>query len=108
MKSEKSGEHLIVYLTGEIDHCSADALRVGIERLLQDRRIKRLTLDFSQVSFMDSSGIGMIIGRYKTMASRGGAIHARAMQPSVERLFHMAGLHRIITQEYAEDGEKHE
>ena len=45
---------------------------------------------------MDSSGIGMIIGRYRTMKARGGRVSAVGLRPPVDRLFHMAGLHRII------------
>ncbi|MBQ7886316.1 MAG: anti-sigma factor antagonist [Clostridia bacterium] len=106
MMTEKSGEQLIVYLSGEIDHCCAEKLRREIEGCLEDHSIRRLTMDFSRVSFMDSSGIGMLIGRYKTMADRGGSVFARGMQPSVSRLFHMAGLHRIITEQESEGGVK--
>ena len=106
MITEKSGEHLIVYLSGEIDHCCAEKLRKEIEEKLGDSSILRLTMDFSRVSFMDSSGIGMLIGRYRTMAERGGCVFARGMQPTVSRLFRMAGLHRIIKEEEPEGGVK--
>jgi len=102
MMTEKNGNHLIVYLSGEIDHCCAEKLRKEIESRLQDRSVLRLTMDFSRVSFMDSSGIGMLIGRYKTMAERGGQVFARGMQPTVKRLFCMAGLHRIIAEQESE------
>lgn len=105
MVTERFGEHLIVYLSGEIDHCCAEKLRREIEEYLCDRLIRRLTLDFSHVGFMDSAGIGMLIGRYKTMAERGGCVFARGMKPSVERIFRMAGLHRIIS-EYESEGKK--
>lgn len=98
MIAEKNAGNLIVYLSGEIDHCCAEKLRNEIEEKLQDQSIVKLILDFSRVSFMDSSGIGMLIGRYRTMAERGGRVFARGMQPTVKRLFHMAGLHRIIAE----------
>lgn len=101
VKSRKSGDQLIVYLSGEIDHCTAERLRGEIEVLLGDARIRRLVLHFENVSFMDSSGVGMIIGRYKTMRERGGTVMACGLCPSMEKLFHMAGLHRIIAQEDA-------
>ena len=47
--------------------------------------------------FMDSSGVGMIIGRYKTMKAHGGSVYAQGLNPPIDRLFHLAGLHRIIT-----------
>ena len=99
VKSRKTGDQLIVYLSGEIDHCAADGLRRDIEKLLEDARIRRLILNFERVSFMDSSGVGMIIGRYKTMRERGGSVGACGMNPVVDKLFRMAGLHRIIAQE---------
>ena len=72
LQTTKQGDALTVYLTGEIDHCVAEGLRNEIEMLIVAHDPHRLILDFSQVSFMDSSGIGMIIGRYKTMIARGG------------------------------------
>ena len=66
LQTTKQGDALTVYLTGEIDHCVAEGLRNEIEMLIVAHDPHRLILDFSQVSFMDSSGIGMIIGRYKT------------------------------------------
>ena len=101
VKSRKDGDQLIVYLCGEIDHCTADRLRGEIESLLGDARIRRLVLNFENVGFMDSSGVGMIIGRYKTMRERGGTMTACGLHPPMEKLFHMAGLHRIIAQEHA-------
>lgn len=99
VKSRKNDDQLIVYLSGEIDHCTADKLRGEIETLLEDAKIRRLVLNFENVGFMDSSGVGMIIGRYKTMRERGGSVAACGLKPMTEKLFRMAGLHRIIVQE---------
>ena len=99
LESRRTGDRLCVHLSGEIDHCAASELRAQIEELLQDASIRSLWLDFTDVSFMDSSGVGMIIGRYKTMRERGGSVAACGLKPPVEKLFRMAGLHRIITQE---------
>ena len=99
LESRRTGDRLCVHLSGEIDHCAASALRGQIEELLRDDSIRSLWLDFTDVSFMDSSGVGMIIGRYKTMRERGGSVAACGLKPPVEKLFRMAGLHRIIAQE---------
>lgn len=96
VKSCREGDRLRVCLCGEIDHYAAEVLRADIEGLLLDERIKHLLFDFSRVTFMDSSGIGMIIGRYKTMMNRKGTVSACALCKETERLFRMAGLHRII------------
>jgi len=108
MKMKKDGNLLAVYLDGEIDHCSAEKIRNEMEKRLLDQSITRLALDFSDVSFMDSSGVGMIIGRYKTMTERSGTVSACGMHPPVRRVFRMAGLHRIIAEEAAEDGNENE
>ncbi len=102
VRSRKNGEVLVVSLSGEIDHCAADAMRGEIEALLKDTQVRRLIFNFEDVSFMDSSGVGMIIGRYKTMRARGGSVGACGLHPPVDRLFTLAGLHRIIAQEDAE------
>ena len=57
---------------------------------------------------MDSSGVGMIIGRYKTMHARGGSVAACGLQPPIDRLFHLAGLHRIIAITETEGRETYE
>lgn len=97
MKWRAAGETLTIYLSGEIDHCAAEMLREGMDKLIRKNRPDELILDFSEVSFMDSSGIGMLIGRYKTVDSFGGKTCARNLSLPIERLFRMAGLHRIIT-----------
>ena len=108
LQTTKQGDALTVYLTGEIDHCVAEGLRNEIEMLIVAHDPHRLILDFSQVSFMDSSGIGMIIGRYKTMIARGGCVSASGLRPPVDRLCHLAGLHRIIAIDKTEGWEIHE
>ena len=105
MKAEKKGDRLLVYLSGEIDHCCAEKLRQEIETLLRDQNIRHLTLDFARVRFMDSSGVGMLIGRYKTMTARAGSMRVKNMQPLVKKLFYMAGLHRIMAEQESEDEE---
>lgn len=96
IQSIQDGDTLTIMLHGEIDHCSAEALRMGIESLIRPTGIRHMRLDFTNVSFMDSSGIGMIIGRYKTMAAKRGTVSATGLFPPIDRLFRIAGLHRII------------
>jgi len=93
---KQDSETLTVYLCGEIDHYAAETLRKELETLIRKTKQKSLMLDFSEVSFMDSSGVGMLIGRYKTMAACGRQLFAIGLNRTVERLYKMAGLHRII------------
>ena len=103
---QRTGDRLTVCFEGEIDHYAAEKLRSRIEAALKDQEIHSLTMDFSRVTFMDSSGIGMIIGRYKTMHSRGGKVYAAGLHPPVDRLCHIAGLHRIIDTEEQKGGDE--
>lgn len=104
-RTKQDGNRLTVFLEGEIDHYSAQPLREEIEFLIRKQEIKQLVFDFSMVTLMDSSGVGMIIGRYKTMTARGGQVIAAGLHPPVDRLFHLAGLHRIIAVEPAKEQE---
>lgn len=109
IKTERCGSCVKVMLQGEIDHYAAMDMRAVIETAIRDRHISELLLDFTQVSFMDSSGVGMLIGRYKTMRERGGKISASGLNAQTEKLYRMAGLHRIIPIEKSSEGEeKHE
>lgn len=93
---KQSSDALTIYLSGEIDHCAADKLKDEMELLIKKSKDRALVLDFSDVTFMDSSAVGMIIGRYKTKMLLGGRMYADGMHNAVERLYRMAGLHRII------------
>lgn len=102
----RTKDGLTVHLNGELDHCAAKRLRLEIESMILRNGSGHLTLDFSDVSFMDSSGVGMIIGRYKTMKARGGSMSAFGMNATVEKLYRMAGLHRIIAIEEPDSRKK--
>ena len=96
LKWKQSCDLLTVYLSGEIDHCAAERMKNEMEGLIKKTKEKTMILDFSDVTFMDSSGVGMLIGRYKTKSVYGGKIYACGLRAAVERLYRMAGLHRII------------
>ena len=92
----------------EVDHHNAEQLKKEADLLIGAYHIQKLIFDFAGTEFMDSSGIGMIIGRYKTMIARGGCVSASGLRPPVDRLFHLAGLHRIIAIDKTEGWEIHE
>ena len=98
----KKSASVTAALYGEIDHCSAHKMREVIEEAISESSVKELRLDFSHVTFMDSSGVGMLIGRYRTMKMREGSIAAFGLSAQMERLFRFAGLHRIIKLEEAD------
>ncbi len=87
---------LVVRLTGELDHSAAEGLRRELDRLIAETGAKQLLLDLSGLTFMDSSGIGLIIGRYKKMARRGGSVAVIAANQRIDKLFDMAGLYQLV------------
>ena len=85
-----------VRLTGEVDHSEARRLREELDALIDETGAKRLLLDLSGLDFMDSSGIGLVIGRYKRMKRRGGSVEVVASNPRIDRIFDMAGLYQLV------------
>lgn len=94
---------LIVRLEGEIDHHEATRLRTEWQRYIQQESITNVVLNLEAVHFMDSSGIGVILGRYKEIISKGGELVVCHVTSPVERLFSMAGLFKILRVEVNEE-----
>ena len=83
---------LTVKLKGEIDHNSAAKLRTAIDSQINALRPKLLELDFSKVGFMDSSGIGLIMGRYRSMGLIGGKIKVVNVPENIDRIINLSGI----------------
>lgn len=97
---EESGFFLRIRLKGDIDHHSAVAVRSGMDTLLYKIRPRRLYLDLSGVDFMDSSGLGLIMGRYALMKEIGGDVVVCEPSAAVERVMRLAGLERVVRIEH--------
>lgn len=93
---EKRKNTLTVRLTGELDHNVAAGIRAELDELILDPRVRRLVFDLNELEFMDSSGIGLIIGRYKLMSRRGGTVAVSCGHGNVDRIFAMAGLYQLV------------
>lgn len=96
IKLETIGTTLVVKLNGEIDHHTAPELREKIDRELNLYNIVNLVLDFDGVTFMDSSGIGVIAGRYKEIQARGGKVMLIRVRPQVDKILEISGLKTIL------------
>lgn len=94
-KIEYKQKEIKVYLDGEIDHHSASLLRASIDEAIIQKKPSMLTMDFSDVSFMDSSGIGLVMGRYKLMKTVGGKIRVENLSAGAYRVMILAGLERL-------------
>ena len=96
IKVSRKGQRIHAMLVGELDHHSAIQVRTVLDRLLDDPAVMELALDLSGVSFMDSSGLGVVLGRYRVLASRGGKLLLNAVPLPIDKLFRMAGLYAIV------------
>lgn len=83
-------------LSGELDHHSAEQTRIMLDTLLRDVTVHELVLDLSGMTFMDSAGIGVILGRFRKISMRGGRMVVKGMNASVDRLFQMSGIYAIV------------
>ncbi|GHU73332.1 anti-sigma factor antagonist [Clostridia bacterium] len=98
LKHARQGNTLTVRLDGELDQDSATRIRQELDDLIADTRVKHLVLDMQGLTFMDSSGIGVVIGRYRTLATRGGGVAVRGESAHVERIMKLSGLYSILEQ----------
>ncbi len=87
---------LIIRLNGDLDHHLAALLREDSDRLIESENVKHVIFDLNDVSFMDSSGIGVIMGRYRKVIFMGGKVAVVGVVKSVDRIFKMSGLYKII------------
>lgn len=88
-------ETLIARLGGEIDLRVTDDLRRRLERELDHSRARNLILNMSEVTFLDSSGLGVILGRYKRITSQGGSMALVGVSPAVRRVLEFSGMTRL-------------
>ena len=101
-----AGETLYAYLAGEIDHDAAQNLRIQLDDALLNRTPRTLVLDFGGVGFMDSSGIGLILGRVRTAALWGGHVTVRGLSPQLKKMAELSGVSALAMLEDAGKGAK--
>ena len=94
---------LRITLGGEIDHHNAVSIRSDIDEQILLRRPSKAVLDLSGIDFMDSSGIGLIMGRYAKMKAIGGELCVLNPNERVLKILKMAGLEKIVSIEYTKN-----
>ena len=92
----RSGNMLIVQVAGELDHHFADEIRMRIDAEIMKPPVRNILFDFNRLSFMDSSGIGMIMGRYKKIKALGGKAWIICNNPNATRILEMSGVFKFI------------
>lgn len=88
---------LVDFMATELDHHIAGEVRENIDDILISKQVKNIIFDFKNINFMDSSGIGVIIGRYKKISSEGGKVFVVNVSPRVKKIFDLSGMNKIIT-----------
>ena len=93
---ERTGSQLVLHICEELDHHTAGQISKVVDLQIEKGNVRTLISDFSGITFMDSSGIGLILGRQRVMESLGGGITVKNPSPSVRRILQVAGLSRLI------------
>jgi stage II sporulation protein AA (anti-sigma F factor antagonist) len=93
----------VVRLKGELDHHQVEQIRNQIEQGLEQTEYKGLVMSFRGIDFMDSSGLGLILGRYRSVTQHGGKMALCEVNPMLRRLFELSGLLKILPVYDSED-----
>lgn len=99
----KEDKLLILKITEEIDHHSCEKIKKRADYEIEVHIPKKVIFDFNNVNFMDSSGIGMIIGRYKLVSMFGGKTSLINVKPTIKKVFEMSGILKLIPIEETEE-----
>ncbi len=89
------GETLVVYLPEELDHHAVERVREKTDRFFLERRIRDVVFDYGNTSFMDSSGIGLVMGRYREIRYLKGDIFITGVHDKIARILEISGLYRV-------------
>ncbi len=91
-----TGKVMVISLNAELDHHLAEEMRSVVDEIIDKRGVCNIVFDFSRIQFMDSAGIGLILGRYKKIRDFG-KIYVAGVNESIDRILLISGLHKIIT-----------
>lgn len=88
--------NLMIHIEGDIDHHTCESIRTKIDNEIMIKNPRSIVFDMSKVGFMDSSGVGVIIGRFKQITSKGGVTAMSNLSPQIKRIYEICGLKKII------------
>lgn len=106
VRISSSPVRLTVFLSGELDHHSAAAMRAETDQAIIESTARCIRLDFAEISFMDSSGVGFVMGRYRLARSKGAEIEAVNLSCKYIQIMKMAGLEQLVRLRPAEEAKK--
>lgn len=90
------GSDILVRLEGEIDEFGARAMRPDIDRLIEKYNLKSMTLDMQRVTFVDSTGLGFILGRYKKLRAKRAELLLKNVPPQADKVFKTSGIYSFV------------
>ncbi|OON99941.1 MAG: anti-anti-sigma factor [Epulopiscium sp. Nele67-Bin004] len=96
IKTEIKNNVLFVYLEGEIDHHTSVEIKEIVDRLYASNRLTHILFDFEDVTFMDSSGVGLLIGRYRNAMIGGGKVALIKVKPEIDKLMNLSGIYKLM------------
>ncbi len=97
IKVSSTPMRVTICISGEIDHHNAAVLRLESDEVIQSKLAPNVRLDFNDVTFMDSSGIGFVLGRYRIVDSYGGNIEVVNLSNRLYSMMKLAGLEKLVT-----------
>ena len=100
---ESSNGVIIYNLPRELDHFSADMIKRKSESIFEREKIKYVIFDFEKTEFMDSSGIGLITGRFRKVFDNGGKAFVINVNDAVDRILTMSGLYKIVSKKQSKE-----
>ncbi len=92
---ELKGDTLIIHLPEELDHHTVEMIREATDQLFCSKRIRDVVFDYGNTHFMDSSGIGLVMGRYREVRYLNGDIYITCVNGKVARILEISGLYRV-------------
>ena len=95
---EAKGQILIIHMPAELDHHNCRNLRYETDLLLAENYVSKLIFDFSRTTFMDSSGIGILLNRYKQIKEGGGSVEFSGASPQIQRILKLGGILTLMPQ----------
>ncbi len=96
LKIYNDGKRITAAISGDIDHHIARELRMELDEVINLSRPEMLIIDMENVGFMDSSGIGLILGRLKTVRAYGGEVLIKNAQPNIAAVIKLSGLSNLL------------
>ena len=93
---KRQNEYITAYLFGELDHHSSNQVKAELDEIIKAHRDADLILDLRNLSFMDSSGLGVLLGRYKRLKVYGNNMYIKNANRQIEKVFDVSGIYKLI------------